>query len=473
MARGARRQVILELVGDASILTCLDLRRRGPVVVASASGPGPGEPADLHDRLAALLDEAGWARAAVHVLLSDDPFRSFRLSLPRLERGELQKVVLREARVHCKATENEPLFVSHRRSKVRTGTLYEHEVTVLPRATVSYLEPVLADPRFTVASFAPRGDAVAETLPDDAPDTIGLLERMPVGVRFSYLKHWVHESTRVIRLPDDVQADPERLAPVMKTEIGRSLDYLSTLGHEPPEALAFDAALGLSREVKEEASRGLSVFDLTDGATVGDARSEVSLAVAGYLRHLTGTGRLLVVDLTPPPEPWALLAPLAVGGTAVLAGCLGLWMLFAGREAERRIAAAEDELGELRAESARLDLADAAGLDVPVGVDLEMLLTKRRPASALVAEVCNRCPEGIELTRVGFDELDVVAVEGIAWGAERLTSIRILELYRASLEELAYLQDIRERIEYVPEPDAHLVGALGFTLRARWGGGAP
>jgi hypothetical protein len=106
-----------------------------------------------------------------------------------------------------------------------------------------------------------------------------------------------------------------------------------------------------------------------------------------------------------------------------------------------------DGLGKVKAEREQLhrqvlatrDDAPAPALSTADATRLESALGLRRPASRLVAEVCNAAAPGVLLDNLQFASNERVVVSGVVSGPTRTAALAALAQFASSVQGLPYL----------------------------------
>jgi len=117
---------------------------------------------------------------------------------------------------------------------------------------------------------------------------------------------------------------------------------------------------------------------------------------------------------------------------------------------------AQDRLSQLLVDPKRREL-------VVLERQVERILAKRKPTSLLFGKVCNLVPHGIELVSIstGGDGIEVL---GRARKSDGKSSLELVQEFRTKLEQLQFLERVRERVENYDGSQEWLT----FHIEAEW-----
>ena len=465
------KHFILEIDEGSLSLVVVEIHRKKVNVIESrkvtlSSMEGSALVFALHD----VLKEQDTEGAQVHVVLSDPNFLQFDLPLPRLERSDQEAVMIREARRLGSIPEEDDVLLGSRRiNKVNNGS-WRHAVVALPDKSVQPIRDALAREGLEIHSLTSVEEAAVRLLPKSIADATLFLDHGAGRIRFVFVEDGVITQRRHILAPglDDNGGGPENgfWVDQLSMEIGWNLDYLGDMGKSRPECLVLSQDLDFSEEQIEKISGELNLlpgsealYSGPDGrltqATQGIIRSLVigdGISVCGALAHSGRVDGRLVL--------WtALSSALCLASIAVTG-----WVMNRGLEISGEITRGETQLQGLQLERQAIgENLDAIELSEERS-RLRKALGSRRPLSLFLAECCSKVPTGISLIEVRVQPDGALHIRGRASGPDRLASLDLVKAYRQSLQELGFLERIRERVERFAGAEAW----LDFLIVAHW-----
>lgn len=465
------KHFILEIDEGSLSLVVVEIHRKRVKVLESksvtlANMEGSALVFALHD----VLKDQDKEGAQVHVVLSDPNFLQFDLPLPRLEKSDQEQVMIREARRLGSLTEDELVHLGSRRiNKVNPGS-WRHAVVALPDRSVQPIRDALAREDLEIHSLTSVEEAAVRLLPDSIPEATLFLDHGAGRIRFVYVEGGVITQRRHILAPgiDERGGGPENgfWVDQLSMEIGWNLDYLGDMGKVRPECLVLSLDLDFSEEQIEKIRGELSLLPATEARYSGPGR-ELSQATQGIIKSLVTGGGISLCNVR--SRKRRLDGRLALGTVLSSVLCLASlagtgWVMKRGAEVREGIQASEAKLQELRME--RESIAEA--LDAIESKEergrLREALGARRPLSLFVAETCNKVPAGISLIATAIRPDGTLEIRGRASGPDRLASLDLVQAYRKSLQELGFLERVRERVERFAGEEAW----LDFLIVARW-----
>lgn len=422
----------------------------------------------LSRAIAELLQAVATEIRQVHVLLGDRRFLHFRIEVPRLRPDELRAFVQREClRVGSLTADVRVNGHCQRLRRLSNGN-YRFAVVALPSRVWPLLQPAFDRNGLEVLTLTSIEEGMRAVLPANAPDTAALLDVSGNRARFVHTEHRAVTQVRRFLLPTmstDGEADP-MLAAHLAIEIPRTLDYLAEIEHPLPRALFIGPRTPIADSELDSLAGDIPLCDrLPLPFSIADHQAAPSLATVGRLHDvLSRRLRSVLGDLhvEAPRSPAPLLAALAAAaaGAAVASQVAPLREL--NLQLEREAAVTADSLLELGQQETEL----LAGRDPtpPLADDqLDTVLRHRRPASLLLASVCNAVPAGIALSELAFSNSGEIVVRGRTTESSRLLSLQMIADFTDGLRRVPCLTNGSEDI--VGDTDT---AGVAFAVRFGW-----
>lgn len=427
------------------------------------------EPETLSSAIGELLRAVDTEVRQVHVLLGDRRFLHFRIEVPRMRPDELRAFVQREClRIGSLAADVRVNGHCQRLRRLSNGN-YRFAVVALPSRAWQQLQPALDRNGLEVLTLTSIEEGMRAVLPANAPDIAALLDVSGNRARFVHTEHGAVTQVRRFLLPtmsNDREAADPMLAAHLAIEIPRTLDYLAEIEHPLPRALFVGPRTPIAETDLDTLAGDIPVCErLPLPFGIADHQAPPSLATVGRLLAVQSRrprSALEGMHVEAPRSPVPLLAALgaAAAGLAVATQVSPLRERNAQLEAEA--AATAQTLLELGQQETEL-LADRDPTPPLADEQLDSVLRRRRPASLLLASVCNAAPAGIALTELAYSNAGEIIVRGRTTEPSRLLSLQMIADFAEGLGRVSCLANGSEDI--VSDNDTT---GVAFAVRFGW-----
>ncbi len=470
MASQRTRQVVLEVDGDRWSATIASVQRRR-FVVERCHGPEAGDEGSLnHEEILTWLNEQHLLESPLHLVVADKDVLRFEVAVPSMARKDLTKLIERQSRQKLGIEAGRPMLTGYRVAG-KEGKRIRYSVLALlneRRGTPSVPMRLIASEDINLAAVCDLGEAAVFSMPGEIPAHLIIVDRNSQGIRFVAMTNGHASHERRISVPRSDTDEPGALAEDLSMELSRTLDYLEELGLPAPEAVAFSPSLGLDEDGLKRAGGHLKLVDIAaSDQVVPEGSDHPGLSTLGYLRYLAqGTG-LTVVNFSHRVRR-NLTVPIAAAATLLvcLSGVIGgLAKQDLAADYEARLAQIQNQIQQEHDARERENMA-LLRVSSKELAKLKSVLSMRRPASLLFAEVSNRAPDGVQLTSLVYTDTDVLTIKGVARAPGRLQAIQLLSHFKTLIAELAYLSAFDDVVRYDTADDGTLI--LRFELQGRW-----
>ena len=437
--------VIVELEEGALTVTRGETNGRATKVIHCQRVPLP----DLgRDTLAAVLRavarESLQDNSGVHVIFGDRRLQHFVATLPKLPIADVNSFLVREAlRLTAMPNAEEVLLAPRLVRRSKGGGLVVAAAT-MPRNVWDPLREAFGECGVPVLSLNSIEACLALGAETETDQPWAAIECTAGRARFVLCDG---KSVVQVRrfMVGTAENDPDEFAAQLALELPRTVEWLREAGHPAPVTLVLGNRPGLDPAALDLTRGDVAVVVRTTLGSDLDAEQELpSLASAALLRELARAvdipSLLTSPQLRLPPSRWrpvwlsaGIAAGLACSFSAVqdTRALLTLWEQLADAKTAR-------EQLQHRAMAALADGEEPSESPADGG-RLRAALDSRRPASRLLAEVCNLAAPGVSIDSLQFASAERVVLTGVVQGSTRTDALAVLAEFASRVQGLPYL----------------------------------